>query len=219
MVDGFVRWILRTSDIGAARSFYEGLLEEGAPDVIELPANLRARGAPPHWLGYLASADLDWTIEAFVARGAIRLGTGELLRDPGGAVLALTLPQAKSRRDVVWKLLLTADPGRAKRAYNELFEMKMGERFEVPGHGTFDQFGWGVEEPSGAISDIAGKPHIHPQWLFFFRVAELERAMFRVRETNGSVIGPIVLPDGRCLAICEDPQGAQFGLMTDRVRE
>jgi len=90
----------------------------------------------------------------------------------------------------------------------------MGERIEVPGHGAFDQFGWGADEPSGSITDIAGKPHIHPQWLFFFHAADLERAMFRARKANGAVIGPITLPDGRCLAICEDPQGAQFGLMS-----
>src|SRR5688500_346970 len=52
MVNGFVRWTLRTSGVDAARSFYDALLEEGAPDVSELPASLRARGAKPHWLGY-----------------------------------------------------------------------------------------------------------------------------------------------------------------------
>src|SRR5688500_2091419 len=147
MVNGFVRWTLRTSDVDAARSFYEALLEEGAPDVSELPANLRARGAKPHWLGYLATPELDPTIAAFVARGATRLGNGELLRDPGGAILALTSARDRSRRDVVWQQLLTSDPERAKRDYGELFGMTRGARVEVPPHGAFDQFAWGADEP------------------------------------------------------------------------
>jgi predicted enzyme related to lactoylglutathione lyase len=205
---------LRTSDVDAARSFYDALLEEGAPDVSELPAALRARGARPHWLGYLATPTIDPTIAAFVARGATRLGNGELLRDPGGAILALTSPREKSRRDVVWQQLLTSDPERAKRDYSELFGMTMGARVEVPQYGAFDQFGWGVDEPSGSIGDITGKPHIHPQWLFFFRATELERAIAHVRTKGGNVIGPTTLPDGRQVAVCDDPQGAQFALMT-----
>lgn len=198
----------------AARSFYAALLEEGAPDVTELPANARARGAVPHWLGYLAAPSLERTIQAFVARGATRLGNGELFRDAGGAVLALAAPQERSRRDVVWQQLLTADPERAKRDYGELFGMRMGAAIEVPQHGTFEQFAWGEGELSGSIGSIAQKPHIHPQWLFFFRVPELERALSHVRTQRGAVIGPTTLADGRRVAVCDDPQGAQFALMT-----
>lgn len=214
MTLGFVRWTLRTTDVDAARSFYDGLLEEGASDVIELPASARARGAPSHWLGYLAAPELEPTIEAFVARGATRLGSGELLRDPGGAVLAITSPRESTRRDVIWQQLLTPDPERAKRDYGELFGMKVGARIEVPQHGTFDQFGWGSDVPSGSIGDIADKPHIHPQWLFFFRVSDIEVAMSHVRTRKGLVIGPTTLPDGRSIAVCNDPGGAQFALMS-----
>jgi uncharacterized protein len=214
MVHGFVRWTLRTTDADAARSFYDALLEEGAPDVSELPAPLRARGAKPHWLGHLATLEVAPTLEAFVARGATRLGNGELLRDPGGAILALTSSQERSREDVVWQQLLTSDPERAKRDYGELFGMTMGARVEVPPHGAFEQFGWGAGEPSGSIGDLAGKPHIHPQWLFFFRSTDLEQAMSYVRAKGGVVLGPTAQPDGRRFAVCEDPQGGQFALMS-----
>lgn len=213
MANGFVRWTLRTTDVDAARAFYEPLLEEGAPDVVELPANLLARGAKPHWLGYLATPDVDQSLAAFVARGATRLGNGELLRDPGGAVLSLTSPREPSRRDVVWQQLLTADVERAKRDYSELFAMKLGARVEVPSHGTFDQFSWGEDEPIGSIGDITGKPHIHPQWLFFFRATALEQAISHVRTRRRDIIGPTELPNGRRVVICTDPQGAQFALM------
>lgn len=251
MANGFVRWTLRTIDVDAARSFYDALLEDGAPDVSELPAPLRARGAKPHWLGHLAvpaapgvtpgvttgvtteaatrvtteaatRATLDAALAAFVARGATRLGNGELLRDPSGALLALTSPCEPTRRDVAWQQLLTPNPARAKRDYGDLFGMTMGARVEVPGHGPFDQFSWGVDAndprgpsgPRGSIGDLTGKPHIHPQWLFFFRVPDLEPALSHLRTHGGSALPATLLPDGRRVAICEDPQGAQLALMT-----
>lgn len=214
MVNGFVRWTLRTSDVDAARSFYDDVLEEGTPDVSELPASLRSRGAKPHWLGYLATPEIGPTTEAFVARGATRLGNGELLRDPGGAILALAAPQEKARRDVVWQQLLTPAPEQAKRDYCELFGMTMGARVEIPPHGTFDQFAWGVGGPDGSIGDITGKPSIHPQWLFFFRATDLERTVSHVRTKGGIVATLTTLLDGRRAAVCDDPQGGQFALMT-----
>lgn len=215
MTNGFVRWTLRTTDLEAARAFYAALLEEGAPEIVELPAVARARGAKPHWLGHLAAAAPDATVETFVARGAMRLGGGELLREPNGAILAVTTPQQPARRDVVWQQLLVGDPARAARDYGELFGMKLGARIELAEHGGFDQFSWdGGAAPAGSIGDLTGKPHIHPQWLFFFRAADLDAAMRYVREKGGIVLGPTDLPDGRRVAVCDDPQGAAFGLMS-----
>lgn len=210
---GFVRWTLRTRDVAAARAFYGALLEEGAPEATELPAVLRERGVPPHWLGHLAVADVEATMAAFVARGALRLGPGPLLRDAGGAVLGLTTPEAPTRRDVGLQQLLTADPAQARRDYGDLAGMKVGPRVEVPPHGAFESFSWGAGAPCGSIGGIAGRPGVHAQWLFHFRVAALEGAMAQVRAAGGTVLGPTALPDGRAVAVCEDPQGAQFGLV------
>ncbi len=214
MTKGFVRWTLRTTDVAAARTFYGGLLEEGAPEVSEIPASLIARGAKPHWLGHLAAVDAAAAVAEFVGRGAVRLGGGELVRDPGGAILAVTGEQEKARRDVAWQQLLVAEPARAARDYGELFGMKLGARVELPRHGSFVQFAWGDAAPAGSIGDLAGKPHIHPQWLFFFRVGDLEAAMRYVREQGGAVISSTELPDGRRAAVCDDPQGGAFALMT-----
>lgn len=213
MTHGFVRWTLRTIDLDAAKTFYGALLADGAPDVAELPAAARARGAPPHWLGALATGDVAATAAAFVSRGATVLG-GAVLRDPGGAVVSLCTPQEPARRDVIWQLLLTPSPRRAQEAYRDLLGMRCGATVEVPGQGRFDEFGWGHGEPSGAIGDITGQPHIHPQWLFCFRVDDLDQAVAKVRAAGGSALPPTALPDGRRIAVCDDPQGAAFALMS-----
>lgn len=210
---GVVRWEMRTIDVDAARSFYEALLEEGAPDVTELPEVARSRGAKPHWLGHFSVPDVGGLTDAFVARGAVRLGRGYALRDPSGAVLALTSQRTPMRRDVIWQQLLTADPARAEKDYGELLGMSIGARIEVPGHGMFDSFAWADGTTIGSVGDIRDKPHIHPQWLFFFRTADIDRATDYVQANGGSVVGTPTLPDGRRVAVCDDPQGGAFALM------
>ncbi|MEO6418811.1 MAG: hypothetical protein ABIP39_05360, partial [Polyangiaceae bacterium] len=71
-------------------------------------------------------------------------------------------------------------------------------------------------EPGGAkaglIGDIAGRPGVHPQWLFFFEVADLDRAIAATRSAGGLVLDPIVLPSAERICVCDDPQGAAFGI-------
>ena len=55
-------------------------------------------------------------------------------------------------------------------------------------------------------------PHIHPHWLFHFRVPALDAAVDRVRAGGGLVAATFELPDGRRIAVCDDPQGAAFAL-------
>lgn len=213
MSPGFVHWVLRTLDVEAARSFYEGVLEEGAPDATKLPELALARGAKPHWLGQLSVPDVAASTAAFVARRAVVLGNGYALRDPSGAILGLTSEVVPSRRDVLSEQLLTSDPATATKDYGELFGMTMRGHLDVPGHGVFETFAWGDGPVVGSVGDITGKPHIHPQWLFFFRVAELRSGTAYVAAKGGHVIGPTTLPDGRQVAVCDDPQGAAFALV------
>lgn len=214
MSTGFVRWELRTVDVVAARSFYDQILEKPALDVTAIPEMARERGARPLWLGHLAVADVPVAAAAFAARGAVELAGGKLLRDPSGAILALTSLREPARGDVLWTQLFTGDPERAKRDYAELFGMSFGPRLEVPGHGTFDQFGWESGPITGSIRDIGDEPHVHPHWLFFFRVRDLVRAMACVKENGGTVIVSTTLPGvGQQVAVCDDPQGAAFALM------
>ena len=89
------RFELRTTDADAARAFYGSILGHERSVIWPLHEQALARGARPHWLGQIGveGSDFDRVADAFVARGATRLGPTLLradgsqtavLRDPGG---------------------------------------------------------------------------------------------------------------------------------------
>jgi len=221
MSSRFCRYELRTTHVGAATEFYAALF--GRRDLIirELPVGARTRGAPAHWLGYLSTAELGGSLVALQrwhGHGAMpvgaRVGDGAVVRDPGGAMLALTDSAELVDAGVAFHVLQTPNAGRAAQIYVELFGWVLTERFELGSSGSFQQFAWRAGDPNaGAIGDIAGRPEVHPQWQYFFAVGSLDAALACVREHGGEVIGPTELPDGRRIAACDDPQGAAFGLV------
>ncbi len=131
----FFQVTLRTSDVEAARAFYATVLGGPALHIVQLHEQAVARGARPHWLGYLDVGDVDRAAAAFVDRGATPLGPkwvnpegleAAVMRDPGGAIVALAKPPRGVRAtnlgpDVVWYELNSADVQRAQLNYRELF--------------------------------------------------------------------------------------------------
>ncbi len=219
----FCRFQLRTTAVATAGEFYDAVIGGRGDGIVKLPAMAAARGAPAHWLGYIGVSGIggvDAVVARWSAHGATRLGPprpGEpaILRDPGGAVVAVTDAGGASRAGVVWHQLNTADAARAAALYAELFRWVPTERFELgPALGTQQQFAWRTAEASvGGIADIAGRPGVHPHWLFHFEVPSLDAALAAVRAGGGTVIDPMVMPGGARVAMCEDPQRAAFGLL------
>jgi predicted enzyme related to lactoylglutathione lyase len=225
----FCRFDLRTTDSDAARAFYARLFGHERAVVWPLHEQALARGARPHWLGHLGVADPEQVASEFVARGATRLGparpteaggTASVVRDPGGALLALSTPPRPSlpELDVAFHVLNTPNAALATATYGELFGWEATENAELSALGVFRQFAWQAGGPSvGVIADIAGRPGVHPQWLFVFEVAELDSAVETTRAAGGLVLEPIVLPGGDRLFVCDDPQGAAFALRERRL--
>ena len=222
----FSRITLRTSDVEAARGFYESVLGPRVLDIVLLHEQAVARGARPHWLGFLDVGDVDRAAAAFASRGAIALGPkwvnpqgleAAVMRDPGGAIVALArspvvAQDAKSAAGVVWYVLNTADVERAKADYGELFGWHFKAPVDLGSLGVFHPFSWEPDGPPvGSMSDL--RPGVHPHWLFHLRVAALDPALDAVKARGGVVVGPVTLPTGERLAICDDPQGAAFALL------
>lgn len=214
----FCRYELRTTDVDAACAFYDAVVGGRGDGIVLLPDAARARGAPAHWLGYVGVDDVDATAARFVARGAMRLGPPgapvAILRAAGGEILALRGGVATSQACIVSHLLHTDGALRSATDYAELLGWSIGAPVDRGPLGTLRDLAWGAGGPTvGAMMDVAGRPGVHTHWLFFFGVPALDAAMEAVRARGGKVIGPVVSPDGSRIAVCDDPQGAAFGLM------
>ncbi|OJH34847.1 VOC family protein [Cystobacter ferrugineus] len=223
----FFKLQLRTTNVPAARAFYSALFGEGAAnaDIVPLPEQAIARGAPAHWLGYVGVEDVDEAVRSFVGRGATQLGPTHptndggrvaILRDPGGATFAVATAPATTRAlqpEVVWQQLYAANVQQTAASYCDLFGWRLSDRRDLGALGVHQEFTWRSDEPSaGSVVDVAGLKGVHSHWLFHFRVAALAPAMEVVRKAGGVVIGPMELPNGDRIAVCEDPQRAAFAL-------
>ena len=221
----FCRFELRTTAPDAAAAFYDAVLGRRGDAITLLPAAAAARGAVAHWLGHIDVSALggpEHVAAQLLARGALRLGPPQadraLLRDPGGASVALIDATAPSRAGVIWHQLNSVDAGRAAENYAELFGWSLRDSIDLGPDGVHRQFAWSAEGPIvGAIGDVAGRPGVHTHWMFFFGVVDLDRALDAARSRGAKTIGPKLLPNGTRVAVCDDPQGAAFGLMEDSI--
>jgi uncharacterized protein len=226
----FFQVTLRTQGVEKARAFYAAVLGAQTLDVVELHEGALARGARPHWLGFLDVGEVDKAAEDFKARGATAYGPkwvnpagleAAVLRDPGGAMVALAKPGPAAPRfgpEIAQYVLNTQEVEKAKANYGAL----AGWVFEQPEPlldlGTIHPFAWEAGGPrAGAMIDVAGREGVHPHWLFHFRVAKLTAALEAVRANGGKVLGPWTLPGGARVAVCDDAQGAAFGLQEENA--
>lgn len=236
----FTWYELRTTEPEAAASFYTAVAgwdvqrREGGGFLFHrkgeplatlglLPEQARARGAPPNWLGLIAVPEVEAWAQRFVARGAERLGPvrrdaeGEVgvLRAPQGEVIGLGSGVRGPSRAVVWHELHTADSEQAWSFYSGLLGWSPTEEPAPSADiGPYRSFAWDSSSGSaGGMSNLARRPQIHPHWLYYLAVADLDHALAQVGALGGLVAdGPRVLPSGDRIAYCEDAQGAAFGL-------
>ena len=222
----FRRYQLRTTDVPAARIFYNSIFGDDITAIQSLPAHAKERGAPAHWLGFIDVENVERAVAAFIEQGAMQLGPtfpnpgggqSALCRDPGGAVVALSSAdtpavQGKSP-DVIWHQLFSSHIDQTAAAYCALLGWQLGQKHSHFEHGTHQEFAWQPGNNSvGSVADVTQHRGVHAHWLFHFRIASLEQALARVREAGGVVIGPTMLDNGDRIAMCEDPQGAAFML-------
>jgi predicted enzyme related to lactoylglutathione lyase len=220
----FSRFVLRTTTaVEAAAAFYDAVLQRRGDGIFPLHEAAIARGARPHWLGLIDVREIggaEALAAKFVERGATRFGPPQgvadfvVLRDPGGAVVALTDGAYVSSAGVAWHQLNAENPESTAASYSALLGWSASDELDLGPLGRHRPFAFASGEPNvGLISDVAGRPGVHTHWLFFFSVPSLDRAVEAVRAHEGTLVAVVTLPNDVRLAVCDDPQGAAFGLI------
>ena len=254
----FVWYELLTSEPDAATGFYTELIgwgtaewgegenpyvmwtTDGTPEgsmggVIPLPEEARKAGAPPHWLPYVGSSDIEATVsEAQKLGGKVlvplteipTVGRFAVLSDPQGAVFAVFAPaeQAPGHEgpaqlmEFSWHELATTDHEAAFEFYDGLFGWKKTESFDMGPAGIYQMYGRKDMTLGGMFNKFEDVPG-PPAWLLYIEVEDVDQAAERVQELGGKVLnGPMEVPGGGRIAQCMDPQGAAFAMHTSSAQ-
>jgi uncharacterized protein len=238
----FVWHELMTTDPQAAAAFYSKVLPwkaqpSGMPDytlwvagktmtggLMAQPESARQAGAPPSWLVYIGTPDVDGTAAAAERLGGKVLkapadipnvGRFAVLADPQGAAFAIFKPSpmpdgAAASTDFAWHELATSDQQGALSFYSELFGWSRGPAHDMGPSGTYQLIEHGGAQIGGVYKVMdASKP---PHWLTYIEVKSVDRAAAAAKTAGGRVTqGPMEVPGGRIAQIL-DPQGGAFAV-------
>jgi predicted enzyme related to lactoylglutathione lyase len=117
---------------------------------------------------------------------------------------------------VCWHELFATDAKAAFEFYGRLLGWQKAEPMTTPIE-SYQLFAAGERTMGGMFNKIASAPV--PFWLYYFEVADLDRAMHRLRAEGGQITrGPIELWSGTWIAHCVDSQGAVFALQGKRTK-
>jgi len=244
----FVWYDLMTTDPDAAEEFYTSLMGWGTHEweqddsqytmwtvdgnpiggVTALPDDAKEAGAPPHWLGYVATPDVDATVKEAQAAGASvrvpgtdipEIGRFAILADPQDATFAVFSPSGESQSpngppgpgQFSWPELATADLEAGWKFYKGLFGWSVTEDNDMGEMGVYRMYGRG----DGPMGGMFTRPPEMPMsaWLYYVTVEDLDSTVRKAKELGGQVVnGPMEVPGGDWIAQCMDPQGGMFAL-------
>lgn len=184
-------------------------------------------GRPTSWTLYLATDDIDTTVDLVGQHGGSVVmppmdvgGNGRMAvaADPTGAVFgiwqALDMIGASVYNEpggMVWEDARLTDIEVGRAFYQEVFGWAYAGIPGVPleQYGTFSA----GADPLGGIGGMMGSPDGSPShWLVYFGSADVDAAFVTVGELGGTVLNPAEdTPFGR-IGVAADPFGAPFGL-------
>ena len=245
----FLWYELMTTNPSAAKSFYTkvtGLGTEtwndlGTPyemfkcgdtalaGVMALPEDARKMGAPPHWIAYVGTPEVDKTVEFATKLGAKAyvpptdiptVGRFAVLADPQGATFAAFTPASPPSEpanppkvgEISWHELATTDHTAATGFYTMLFGWQHTGYMDMGPMGLYLMYGRNGYTLGGFFNKPKDMP-FPPHWLLYVRVNDVKKAADTVTSLGGKVLnGPMEVPGGDTIVQCLDPQGAAFAL-------
>jgi predicted enzyme related to lactoylglutathione lyase len=192
-------------------------------------------GAQPHWLAYIASANIEATVKQTTDFGGRVLvpptdiptvGRYAVLTDPQGVAFAAFSGSSETPGhegppepgEFSWRELATRDYPAAFRFYETLFGWNKSIVVDMGGGATYQIFGRNGVDLGGMFDKPPSMPG-PPGWLYYIRVPDLARALDAVKASGGKVLSdPMEVPGGDTVAPCLDPQGAAFALHQKKGR-
>ena len=249
VLGSFVWCELLTTDTEAADSFYKKVVGwtsvPFAPDgsysvlnnpagagvggLMKLPDSAKQMGAPPHWLMYLGTPNVDDTVMRIVSLGGRvhkqpedipNVGRFAVVQDPYGAAFALLTPKPapgtpERKRggvgDFSWFELYTPNPEGAWKFYQTLFGWEKTSAMDMGEMGVYQMFGRGGAIPNGGI--MKPPPGAPAAWMPYALVKDAKAAAATATANGGKIVnGPMEVPGGDWIAQGMDPQGAMFAV-------
>ena len=244
----FVWYDLMTTDPAGAQAFYgkvAGWGLQALPDPsmpytmftrgevpiggsMQLPDEAVKMGAPPHWIAYIGTPDVDRTVEQAVSMGARtyvkptdipNIGRFAVLADAQGATIAFYSSSNEQPPehppeigDISWHELVAADAAAAAEFYGALTGWEKAGEQDMGPMGLYRMFGRQGHVLGGMFDKPADMP-APPHWLLYVRVGDINAGAAAVTANGGQVLnGPMEVPGGDWIVQCLDPQGAAFAL-------
>ena len=240
LLGSFVWCELLTTDTAAAESFYKKVvgwtakpfapvgsytvfnnsLNSGVGGVMKLPDQAKQMGAPPHWMMYVGTPDVDETAQRVAYLGGKvhkqpeeipNVGRFAVLADPTGAVSAAFKSSSGDQEvgqpkpgEFCWETLNTTDIPKAQAFYTAVYGWKVGTFGpDMPTFGVAD----GMENQVASV--MQPPPGVPSHWITYAVVTDLAAARERVKKLGGTVLMDSVdVPGVGTFAVVQDPQKA-----------
>ena len=199
----------------------------GVAGLMQLPADAQQGGAPPHWLMYVGTPDVEATAMRIAQLGGRVItqpaeipdgGRFAIVTDPYGAVFGIFQPPANrpgpkrgGLGDFSWFDLYTPNPDRAWTFYSAIFSWEKTSAIDMGETGLYEMFGRGGGVSNGGI--MKSPPGAPAAWMPYALVKDATTAAAAAIAVGGTIVnGPREVPGGDWIAQGIDPQGAMFSV-------
>jgi hypothetical protein len=205
----------------------------GVGGIMALTGEMRAKGVPPCWIGYILVEDVDASLKKLQALGGgvqrapediPNVGRFALVSDPQGAVFVLFQAAQTAAQPPVdpqapgaggWRELMTTDWEKAFAFYSEMFGWTKDQAVDMGEMGTYQTFAIHGRQAGGMMNKPPQCPS--PYWGYYFNVDSGDAVAARITGAGGKVhMGPTKVPGGQWIVQAVDPQGAHFAVVAPK---
>jgi predicted enzyme related to lactoylglutathione lyase len=247
LLGSFIWCELLTTDTAAAESFYKKIMPwtsvpfapdgsytvfnnqagAGVAGLMTLPASAKQMGAPPNWMMYVGTPNVDAMAIRIAQLGGRVLkqpddipntGRFAVVQDPYGATFGIYTPKTPGAGkgqpglgDFSWFELYTPNPDGAWNFYQSLFGWEKTSAMDMGEMGVYQMFGRGGGVPNGGI--MKPPPGAPAAWAPYALVEDAKVAAATATANGAKIVnGPMEVPGGDWIAQGIDPQGAMFAV-------